>query len=126
MLHDEDVQTVNVDGKDVIAIHVPRAEYNLRPIYINNNPMRGTYCRNHEGDYYCSEQRYKMMVRDSFEDGNEKHWMKPELIEQPDLMQVTLVLHIENVTKDVTKFADSRIFSFTSTSKYLESIYNKP
>ena len=51
LLHDEDVQTVKVDDRDVIAIHVPRAEYNLRPIYINNNPMRGTYCRNHEGDY---------------------------------------------------------------------------
>ncbi len=27
---------------------------------------------------------------------NEKHWLKPELIEQPDLMQVKLVLHIES------------------------------
>ena len=27
---------------------------------------------------------------------NEKHWMKPELIEQPELMQVKLVLHIVN------------------------------
>ena len=37
---------------------------------------------------------------------NEKHWLKPELIEQLELMQVKLVLHIENdknVTKDVTK-----------------------
>lgn len=59
------MQTVKVDDRDVIAIHVPRAEYNLRPVYINNNPMRGTYCRNHEGDYHCTDQRYKMMVRDS-------------------------------------------------------------
>ena len=42
---------------------------------------------------------------------NEKHWMKPELIEQPDLMQVKLVLHIEDkadVTKDVTKEINGR------------------
>ena len=32
---------------------------------------------------------------------NEKHWLKPELIEQRDLMQVKLVLSIE--TKDVVK-----------------------
>lgn len=50
LLHDEDVQTIVIDGKPVIAVHVPRAEYNLRPVYINNNPMRGTYRRNHEGD----------------------------------------------------------------------------
>jgi len=37
----------------------------------------------------------------------EKHWVRPELIEEQDLMQVKLVLYIErnkdNVTKDVTK-----------------------
>lgn len=27
---------------------------------------------------------------------NEKHWLKPELIEQPELMQVKLILHIVN------------------------------
>ena len=32
---------------------------------------------------------------------NEKHWLKPELIEQRELMQVKLVLSIE--TKDVVK-----------------------
>ncbi|MFA6728253.1 MAG: HTH domain-containing protein, partial [Prevotella sp.] len=40
---------------------------------------------------------------------NEKHWLKPELIEQPELMQVKLILHIEDkvqkplVSKDGTK-----------------------
>lgn len=28
---------------------------------------------------------------------DEKHWLKPELIEQPELMQVKLALHIENI-----------------------------
>ena len=27
---------------------------------------------------------------------NEKHWLKPELLEQPDLLQVKLTLHIQN------------------------------
>ena len=31
---------------------------------------------------------------------NEKHWLKPELIEQPELMQVKLILHIENIGDD--------------------------
>ena len=31
---------------------------------------------------------------------NEKHWLKPELIEQSELMQVKLVLHIETITND--------------------------
>ena len=27
---------------------------------------------------------------------NEKHWLEPELLEQPELMQVKLILHIQN------------------------------
>ena len=27
---------------------------------------------------------------------NEKHWLKPKLLEQPDLLQVKLTLHIQN------------------------------
>jgi predicted HTH transcriptional regulator len=41
---------------------------------------------------------------------NEKHWLKPELVEQPELMQVKLILHIEtkNVAKDVAKEISDR------------------
>ena len=36
---------------------------------------------------------------------NEKHWLEPELIEQTELRQVKLILHIHpaNVVKDVVK-----------------------
>lgn len=85
LLHDEDVQTIVIDGKPVIAVHVPRAEYNLRPVYINNNPMRGTYRRNHEGDYHCSESMVKMMIRDAFEDGNDRMLLEYYMMEDIDI-----------------------------------------
>lgn len=36
---------------------------------------------------------------------NEKHWVRPELLEQPELMQVKLTLHIQNepATEPVSK-----------------------
>ena len=71
LLHEEDVQTLDVDGKKVIAIHIPRADYTVRPVYINNNLSRGTFKRNHEGDYHCTEQELKMMLRDANESGND-------------------------------------------------------
>lgn len=71
LLHDEDVQTIYVDNKRVIAINVPRADYTVRPVYINNNLSRGTFKRNHEGDYHCTEQELKMMLRDANESGND-------------------------------------------------------
>ncbi len=71
ILNDDDVQVVDVDGKDVVAISVPRAEYAKRPVYINNNLMRGCFKRNHEGDYHCTEQEVKMMLRDANDAGND-------------------------------------------------------
>ncbi|MGN1244174.1 MAG: ATP-binding protein, partial [Alloprevotella sp.] len=34
---------------------------------------------------------------------NEKHWIKPELVEQPELMQVKLTLYLEHEPKDEPK-----------------------
>ena len=72
LLRDEDVQTIDADGKSVVVINVPRAESTMRPIYINNNLSRGTFKRNHEGDYHCTDQELKMMLRDANEAGNDR------------------------------------------------------
>ena len=85
LLHDEDVQTISVNGKEVIAINVPRADYNLRPVYINNNLMHGAYKRNHEGDYHCTEQMTRMMVRDAYEDGNDRLFLEYYTMEDIDI-----------------------------------------
>ncbi len=85
LLHDEDVQIVNVDGKDVVVVKVPRADYNLRPVYINNNMMRGTFRRNHEGDYHCAEQMVRMMVRDAYEDGNDRLFLEHYTMDDIDI-----------------------------------------
>lgn len=72
ILVDEDVQLINVDEQEIIAIHVPQAAYNVRPIFINDNLQRGVYKRNHEGDYHCTEQEIKLMLRDANEAGNDR------------------------------------------------------
>ena len=72
LLHDEDVQAVKYDdGRMVIVIHVPQASYRERPIYINENPLKGTFKRNYEGDYRCDESEVKAMLRDANDDGND-------------------------------------------------------
>ncbi len=62
---------VEIEGKDIIAIHVPQARYNARPVYINGNWMTGTYKRNHEGDYHVSDLELKMILRDANDTGND-------------------------------------------------------
>lgn len=51
---------------------------------------------------------------------NEKHWAKPELIEQPELMQTKLILRLydtENVTKNVTKKLTDRQYQIVQLIK---------
>ncbi len=65
ILSEEDVTIEAVEGKRIVAIRVPRANRYLRPIYIDGNPMTGTYRRNGEGDYRCTPEEVRAMMRDA-------------------------------------------------------------
>lgn len=71
ILKDEDVFIVTEDGVSIIVIHVPRADYNMRPVYVGENPYKGTYKRNHEGDYHMPEHEVNAMIRDRNPEGND-------------------------------------------------------
>ena len=65
LLSEGDVRIEDVDGRNVIIVHVPRAERQKRPVFINGNMNSGTYRRNGEGDYHCSVTEIAEMLRDS-------------------------------------------------------------
>ena len=71
ILVDSDVEVVDINGLQVINIHVPQADWRVKPIYLNDNVYRGTFRRNHEGDYHCTESQVRAMIRDENEDGND-------------------------------------------------------
>ena len=72
LLKDEDVQLVEYDNETTLmVICVPQAIYRDKPIYISGNVYKGTFKRNHEGDYHCDESIVKAMIRDANEDGND-------------------------------------------------------
>lgn len=71
LLRDEDVQKLSIEGMDVLIINIPRANYKERPIYLNENPYKGTYKRNAEGDYKSTEDQINAMIRDASEEGND-------------------------------------------------------
>lgn len=71
ILKDENVYAVEENGISLILIHVPRAEFNMRPVYVSENPYKGTYKRNHEGDYHAAEHEIRGMIRDQNSDGND-------------------------------------------------------
>lgn len=71
LLKDEDVEIVNEENISLLVIHVPRADFNMRPVYVGENPYKGTYKRNHEGDYHASEYEINGMIRDRNPEGND-------------------------------------------------------
>ena len=51
-------------GKTVVVIEVPRAPREARPVYVGEDVFKGTFRRNGEGDYHCSRESVKAMLRD--------------------------------------------------------------
>jgi len=60
-----DVQDIEVEGGWLLAIRVPQATRQERPIYKGQNPFEGTYKRRHEGDYRCSAEEVRRMLADA-------------------------------------------------------------
>ena len=65
VLSDKHVQIKTVNDKHIIVIHVPRAQRFDKPVYIDDNPLSGTYRRNGEGDYKCTREEVQAMLRDA-------------------------------------------------------------
>ena len=71
ILCDDDVTVVEIDGKQVVCIQVPQANWHTKPIYLNDNVYRGSFRRNHEGDYHCTEEQVRAFIRDASDEGND-------------------------------------------------------
>lgn len=71
ILADENVYKISEGGKSVIVIHVPRADYKVKPVYVGENPLKGSFRRNHEGDYHATADEVRGMMRDQNPDGND-------------------------------------------------------
>lgn len=65
VLSDKDVRIEEIEGAQLIVVDVPRADRHLRPVYVNGNPMTGTYRRDHKGDYRCAASEIHAMYRDA-------------------------------------------------------------
>jgi ATP-dependent DNA helicase RecG len=65
---DADVSTLTIEDRTLICIQIPQVSRQQRPIYINGNPMGGTFKRNFEGDYRISDAQVKQMLRDAGEE----------------------------------------------------------
>jgi len=70
MLTDHDVSVEEVEGNRMLVFRIPKAAYDLKPVYLNGNPFGNTYRRNHEGDYRCTDTEVRLMIADAESQGH--------------------------------------------------------
>lgn len=59
LLKADDLVVTEYDGQKIMLFYIPRANREQRPIYKTTNPFNGTYKRNNEGDYKCTESEVR-------------------------------------------------------------------
>ena len=64
ILTDKEVYPEQFDGSVILVINVPRAQRERRPVYIGGDIFSGTYKRNSSGDYHCTKDEVRSMLRD--------------------------------------------------------------
>ena len=64
LLTDDAVQAYEINGDVILVINVPKADRETKPVYLNNDLFNGTYKRAHEGDYRCTPDEVRAMIRD--------------------------------------------------------------
>lgn len=64
VLFNESVYSVEIDGRWLVVVEVPRADRTARPVYVGADVFKGAYRRNGEGDYRCSRETVEGMIRD--------------------------------------------------------------
>ena len=65
LLKNDDLQIVKFNSYNIMLFHIPCASREQRPVYRTTNPYNGTFKRDYEGDYKCTEKEVQRMFADA-------------------------------------------------------------
>uniref|UniRef100_UPI0036DB3736 AlbA family DNA-binding domain-containing protein n=1 Tax=Photorhabdus sp. RM322S TaxID=3342825 RepID=UPI0036DB3736 len=68
LLTDNCVQSVKLQGKNVVAVRIPAALRKQKPVFIKGEPLKGTYQRRNESDQLCDAETVKRWLAEQVED----------------------------------------------------------
>lgn len=88
ILTEDDVEVLEYEGKKIVKISIRRAYRDEKPIYIGFNPLTGSYKRNYEGDYKCSEREVRAMLADQSDETQDRKVLEGFTLEDLDLESV--------------------------------------
>jgi len=85
LLGADDVTEIEFSDGKLLAIRVPRAGRFQRPVFLGQNPLTGTYRRNFEGDYRCTEQEVSRMLSDRAEEPPDRRILEKFTMDDLDI-----------------------------------------
>lgn len=65
LIKNDDVEVAEIEGKTVVLFHIPQAQRDQRPVHCTQDAFSGTFRRNYEGDYLCSNAEVRRMFADA-------------------------------------------------------------
>ncbi len=71
LLNDKLVKEISIEGKTLLAIDIPRAARQQRPVHLTSNPFGNTYRRLNEGDRIVPEEEIRRMIAERVEDSRD-------------------------------------------------------
>ena len=86
LLRDDLVREIDVDGKSILRIEIPRARREHRPIFLTPNPFNGnTYRRMNESDQKLSDEEVKRLLAEQIEDSRDDRILKGYIFDDLEL-----------------------------------------
>lgn len=78
LLGNSSMQDVEIGGKKILRVDIPRASRADRPVFLNGNPLGGNaYRRLHEGDQKLSDEAVKRLLAEQMEDSRDGGILPP-------------------------------------------------
>ena len=122
LLTAKDVRIEKVkDDINVLIIRVPPASFRYRPVYIGTDMLKGTYRRDHTGDYRCMPEEVKRMLADSLPDKPDSLVLEHSTIEDLDLPTLDQYRNILRSVKPMHPFLTLDNLPFFAEVGSLES-----
>jgi predicted HTH transcriptional regulator len=99
ILNDSDLQVINCDDKALILLNIPRAPRTLKPIYVGQNPLIGTYLRYHDSDIKAKDEIVRHLLADALNESNDTFILEGFGMDDIDLDSLKAYRNIYKSTK---------------------------
>ena len=106
------------NGEYLLSFRIPRASYDMRPVYLTPNPLGHTYKRRHEGDYLCNDDE----VRQMFADANSLKYPADARILRGFTMEDIDLATLHNYRRAYNNKHEGHPWTEVSDEKFLENI----